>query len=291
MDQRLGNMEQSMKSLSDSHDEFRKSQQTMQDRMKEIYEMLAKTSNGENSRGRNHKYEGENSFKFFWNEDEQAKIEKMQSEFIVWKEKFNKKMEEHMRKIESFYTPSPAPASQSLPITPTPQAATVKRKKIIVEATKIHPCQHCTKPPSISRRSKHYWSEQRRLSSTTLAMLDRNLRHRSSTVIKPHRQIAPSHHRSFVRQPSPRTSHCNRQFKTHRTKRRHQPCLVGYLFCYTDAKETSKGIFVWLKQRKKKGGTNKTSSAFMKGIVSQWVNFLLWPKGGAYACTVFNIFY
>jgi hypothetical protein len=66
-----------MKSLSDSHEEFCNSQQTMQDRMTEIYEMLAKTSNGENSRGRNHEYEGENSFKFFWNEDERAKIEKM----------------------------------------------------------------------------------------------------------------------------------------------------------------------------------------------------------------------
>jgi hypothetical protein len=125
-----------MKSLSDSHEEFCNSQQTMQDRMTEIYEMLAKTSNGENSRGRNHEYEGENSFKFFWNEDERAKIEKIQLEFIMWKEKSNKKIEEHMRKIESFSTPSPAPASQSFPITPAPQAATVKRKKRVVEATK-----------------------------------------------------------------------------------------------------------------------------------------------------------
>jgi len=52
-----------MKSLSDSHEEFRKSQQTMQDRMTKIYEMLAKPFNGENSCGRNHEYEGENSFK------------------------------------------------------------------------------------------------------------------------------------------------------------------------------------------------------------------------------------
>jgi hypothetical protein len=57
MDQRLENMEQSMKSLSNSHEEFRKSQQTLQYLMTEIYEMLAKTSNGENSRGRNHEYE------------------------------------------------------------------------------------------------------------------------------------------------------------------------------------------------------------------------------------------
>jgi len=31
--------------------------------MTEIYEMLAKLSNGENSRGRNHEFEGENSFR------------------------------------------------------------------------------------------------------------------------------------------------------------------------------------------------------------------------------------
>jgi hypothetical protein len=70
MDQQLENMEQFMKRLSDSHGEFCKSQQTMQYRITEIYEMLAKTSNGENSHGRNHECKGENSFKFFWNEDE-----------------------------------------------------------------------------------------------------------------------------------------------------------------------------------------------------------------------------
>jgi len=63
MDQRLGSMEQSMKSLLDKHEEFRKSQQTMQDCMTEIYEMFAKQSHGENSRGKDHEYEGENSFK------------------------------------------------------------------------------------------------------------------------------------------------------------------------------------------------------------------------------------
>jgi hypothetical protein len=175
-------------------------------------------------------------------------------------------------------------------ITPTPQAATVKRKKRVVEATKIHPCRRRTKPPSISRRSKHHRSQQHRLSSTTLAMLDRNLHHRSSTIIKPHCQIAPSGRRSSVRQPSPRTSHCNRRSKTHCTKRRHQPCHAGYLFCYKDAKETSKGVFVWLKRRKKKG-YKQNEFGFYEGLVSQWVNFLLWLKCGADACTVFNMFY
>jgi hypothetical protein len=55
-------MEQSMKSLSDKYEEFCKSQQTMQDHMTKIYEMFAKQSHGENSRGRDHGYKGENSF-------------------------------------------------------------------------------------------------------------------------------------------------------------------------------------------------------------------------------------
>jgi hypothetical protein len=51
------------------------------------------------------------------------------------------------------------------------------------------------------------------------------------------------------------------------------------------------GRFYLAQTKKKKRGTNKTSSACMKGLVSQWVNFLLWLKGGGDACTVFNIFY
>jgi hypothetical protein len=160
-----------------------------------------------------------------------------------------------MKKFESFSIPSPTPASQSLPITPTPQAATIKRKKRVVEATKIHPCRCRTKPPSISRRSKHCWSQQCCLSSMTLAMLDRNLHHCSSVVIKLHHQIAYRH--SSVRQPSPRTGHCNHRSRTHPTKRRHQPYCAGFLFCYRDAKETSKGVFIWLKRRKKKGVQTK----------------------------------
>jgi hypothetical protein len=62
MDQRLESLEQLMKSLSDKHEKFRKSQQTMQHRMTEIYKMFAKQPHGENSRGRDYEYEGENSF-------------------------------------------------------------------------------------------------------------------------------------------------------------------------------------------------------------------------------------
>jgi hypothetical protein len=53
------------------------------------------------------------SFQFFWNEADRAKIEKMRLQFLVWNEKVNKKMEEHMRKIESFSPPCPR---SSMPI-------------------------------------------------------------------------------------------------------------------------------------------------------------------------------
>jgi hypothetical protein len=59
-----------------------------------------------------------------------------------------------MRKIKSLSPSRHFPASQSLPITPTSPVATVtkKRKKRVVEATKIHPRWHPTKPQSTSRR-------------------------------------------------------------------------------------------------------------------------------------------
>jgi hypothetical protein len=53
----------------------------------------------------------------------------MRSEFLGWNEKVYKKIEEHMRKLESFSLSCPSPASQSLPITPTPPAATITKKK------------------------------------------------------------------------------------------------------------------------------------------------------------------
>jgi chromosome segregation ATPase len=147
-------MEQSMKSLSDSHEEFRKNQQTMQDRMTQIYEMLAKQSNGENSRGR-------------------TELEKSRSAFLAMVAESTKQMEEHKRKIESFSPPCPSPAIQSLPKTLTPVATTItiKKKKGGDETTKIHPRQ------------------RRRRSSTTLAMLDRNLHHRSSALSNSRCQI------------------------------------------------------------------------------------------------------
>jgi hypothetical protein len=85
-----------------------------------------------------------------------ARIEKMQSEFMAWNEKFTKKMEEHMRIIESFSLPCSATVSQSSPITPQPATTvTQKRKKRVVKATKIHPCRCQTKSSSTSSRATH----------------------------------------------------------------------------------------------------------------------------------------
>jgi len=93
----------------------------------------------------------------FWNEEERARLDKMRSEFLVYKEEASKRMEEIRKRIESFSPPCTSPASQSLPITPTSSAATVtkKRKKRAVEATKIRLHQRPTKPPSTSRKSAH----------------------------------------------------------------------------------------------------------------------------------------
>jgi hypothetical protein len=86
------------------------------------------------------------SFKIFLGAEQQARLEKMRLDFLVWKDKFSKQMEER-----------PSPASQSPPITPTPPATTVtkKRKKRVIGATKIHPHRRPIKAPSTGRRSAH----------------------------------------------------------------------------------------------------------------------------------------
>jgi hypothetical protein len=65
----------------------------------------------------------------------------MQSKFLMYKEEASKQMEEIRNKIESFSPPHTTLASQTLPLTPTPPATTVtkKRKKRVVEVTKIYP--------------------------------------------------------------------------------------------------------------------------------------------------------
>jgi hypothetical protein len=188
----------------------------MQDRMTEIYEMLAKQSNGENSRGR-------------------TKLEKSRSAFLAMVTESTKQMEEHKRKIESFSPPCPSPAIQSLPITLTSAATTItiKKKKGGDETTKIHPRQRC------------------RRSSTTLAMLDRNLHHRSSSLSNSRRQIVANYCPS-----STRTGHPNCRSKHHQSqqRRQHRKCPpYNNLFssrCQQIKKQRQ--AFVWLRKRKKK---------------------------------------
>jgi hypothetical protein len=57
------------------------------------------------------------SFQSFWNEEKQARLEKMRSEFLVWKDESSKRMEEIRKRIESFSPPRTSPTSQSLPKT------------------------------------------------------------------------------------------------------------------------------------------------------------------------------
>jgi hypothetical protein len=53
----------------------------------------------------------------FWNEEEQARLDKMRSEFLVYKEEASKRMEKIGKRIESFSPPRTSPGNQSLPIT------------------------------------------------------------------------------------------------------------------------------------------------------------------------------
>jgi hypothetical protein len=58
---------------------------------------------------------------FFWNEEEQVRLDKMRLEFLAYKEA-SKRMEEIRKRIESFSPPHTSPASQAPPIQPTPPA-------------------------------------------------------------------------------------------------------------------------------------------------------------------------
>jgi len=100
----------------------------------------------------------------FWNEEERARLDKMRSEFLAYKEEASKRMEEIRKKIESFSPPRTSPASQASHITPTSLAAIVtkKRKKRAIKATKIHPHRRPTKPPSTGRKSAHLGRKCRR---------------------------------------------------------------------------------------------------------------------------------
>jgi hypothetical protein len=56
------------------------------------------------------------SSQLFWNEEEQARLEKMRSEFLVWKDESSKRMEELMKRIKSFSPPRTSPTSQAPPM-------------------------------------------------------------------------------------------------------------------------------------------------------------------------------
>jgi len=61
----------------------------------------------------------------FWNEEERVRLDKMQSEFLVYKEEASKRMEEIRKRIESFSPPRTSPTSQSLPITGESNAGSI----------------------------------------------------------------------------------------------------------------------------------------------------------------------
>jgi hypothetical protein len=92
-------------------------------------------------------------FQIFLGVEQQARLEKMQLDFLVWKDKFSKQMEEHMRRIKSFSPPCPSSASQSLPITPIPPAP----PSVVDLCCSVHqqpPLSQMHQPPHI-RRSFH----------------------------------------------------------------------------------------------------------------------------------------
>jgi len=121
------------------------------------------------------------SSRFFRNEEERARWEKLRSKFLVYKEEASKRMEEIRKRIESFSPAHTSPASQASHITPTSPAATVtkKRKKRAFEATKIHPHRHPTKPPSTGRKSAHLGRKCRRHQTQPSNRVVINSRHAS----------------------------------------------------------------------------------------------------------------
>jgi len=82
------------------------------------------------------------SFQILVSAEQQSRLEKIYAVRIPRVEwKIIKKMEEHMRKIKNLSPPRLSTASQSLPKTPTPPAATVikkGRKKMLKQQKSIH---------------------------------------------------------------------------------------------------------------------------------------------------------
>jgi hypothetical protein len=91
------------------------------------------------------------STQFFWNELEQARIEKMRSKFLAWKEKSSKRMEEIRKRIESFSPSRTSPASQAPPIQPTRWATKSDRlmpkpQAVLKTRTRNKKAEDSTKP-------------------------------------------------------------------------------------------------------------------------------------------------
>jgi hypothetical protein len=76
----------------------------------------------------------------FWNEEERARLDKMLSEFLAYKEEVSKRMEEIRKRIESFSPPHTSPATKSDWLMPKPQV-------VLETRTRNKKAEDSTKPP------------------------------------------------------------------------------------------------------------------------------------------------
>jgi hypothetical protein len=93
----------------------------------------------------------------FWNEEERARLDKMRSEFLSYKEEASKRMEEIRIKIESFSPPRTSPASQAQPIQLIPSATRrdrmMSKPQVVLETrTRNKKAEGSTKPPVAAKR-------------------------------------------------------------------------------------------------------------------------------------------
>jgi hypothetical protein len=121
------------------------------------------------------------SFQIFLGAEQQARVEMMRLDFLVWKDKSSKQMEEHMRRIKSFSPLCNSPASKSPPITPAPPAPpSVVDLCRSVHQQPLSPQMH--RPPHI-RPSFHRLSVKHRIKQPLWS---------SSSPPQPHIQKSPN---------------------------------------------------------------------------------------------------
>jgi hypothetical protein len=89
------------------------------------------------------------SSRFFQNEEERARWEKLQSEFLAWKKESSKQIEEIRKRIESFSPPRTSPTSQSLPITGESNAGSVGTN-FMPHIINVKATEDVTMPPDFS---------------------------------------------------------------------------------------------------------------------------------------------